>query len=315
MTIPVTARVADVQLQITTNTGAPAGQVAEFQVIGDPGAEPGPDRHRRVVDAGRPGRDRRVTLSATVRNAGTRGLAPRPTSTSTSAPPRSARPSVGGLAAGASTTVTANIGTRDAGTLPAERQGRRGQHGHRAERRQQHLHQPDRARGRAGRQLRPGRLAGRAGRRATRPAGNTVTFSVADQEPGHRRLGAAARHGITLTVLNDAGRRRQDADRLVSAARIAAGATSAPVNLGTWTAANGKYTVKVVLADDANELPVKQANNTSDQPFFVGRGANMPYDMYEAEDGVDRRRRARSSARTGPSATSPARRPAAGPSR
>ena len=67
---------------------------------------------------------------------------------------------------------------------------------------------------------------------------------------------------------------------------INAGATAGPVNLGTWTAANGKYTVRVVLADDANELPVKQANNTSDRPLFVGRGANMPYDMYEAEDGV-----------------------------
>ena len=42
----------------------------------------------------------------------------------------------------------------------------------------------------------------------------------------------------------------------------------------------------MVLADDANELPVKQANNTSDTPLFVGRGANMPYDMYEAEDGT-----------------------------
>ena len=49
----------------------------------------------------------------------------------------------------------------------------------------------------------------------------------------------------------------------------------------------------MVLAADANELPVKQANNTSDQPFFVGRGANMPYDMYEAEDGTRRRRRQR----------------------
>jgi hypothetical protein len=65
---------------------------------------------------------------------------------------------------------------------------------------------------------------------------------------------------------------------------IAAGATTAPVNLGTWVAANGKYTVKTVLANDANELPVKQPNNTSEQPFFVGRGANMPYDMLEAED-------------------------------
>ena len=33
-------------------------------------------------------------------------------------------------------------------------------------------------------------------------------------------------------------------------------------------------------------MPVKQANNTSSQPLFVGRGANMPYDTYEAEDGV-----------------------------
>jgi hypothetical protein len=67
---------------------------------------------------------------------------------------------------------------------------------------------------------------------------------------------------------------------------IAAGATASPVNVGTWTAANGKYTVKTVVANDANELPVKQANNTSSQSLFVGQGANMPYDMYEAEDGV-----------------------------
>jgi hypothetical protein len=37
---------------------------------------------------------------------------------------------------------------------------------------------------------------------------------------------------------------------------------------------------------DGNEPPVKQANNTSDRGLFVGRGANMPYDNYEAEDGV-----------------------------
>lgn len=41
-----------------------------------------------------------------------------------------------------------------------------------------------------------------------------------------------------------------------------------------------------MIAVDANELSIKQANNTSNQSFFVGRGANMPYDSYEAEDGV-----------------------------
>jgi hypothetical protein len=65
---------------------------------------------------------------------------------------------------------------------------------------------------------------------------------------------------------------------------IAAGSTTPAVALGNWTAANGRYTVRVVIADDANELPVKRTNNTSDRPLFVGRGANMPYDHLEAED-------------------------------
>lgn len=67
---------------------------------------------------------------------------------------------------------------------------------------------------------------------------------------------------------------------------IAAGATAAPVNLGTWTAGNGKFTVKTVIDPDANELEVKRANNTSSQSLFVGRGASMPFDNYEAEDGT-----------------------------
>ncbi|SQA25090.1 APHP domain protein [Streptomyces griseus] len=44
--------------------------------------------------------------------------------------------------------------------------------------------------------------------------------------------------------------------------------------------------MRTVIAADANELPVKRENNTSTQALFVGRGANMPYDMYEAEDGT-----------------------------
>jgi hypothetical protein len=67
---------------------------------------------------------------------------------------------------------------------------------------------------------------------------------------------------------------------------IGVGVTTAPVALGSWTAANGRYTVRVVLAADANELAAKQGNNTSTHNLFVGRGANMPYDTYEAEDGV-----------------------------
>ncbi|NEE38789.1 hypothetical protein G3M53_77020, partial [Streptomyces sp. SID7982] len=40
VTIPVSARVADVQLRFTANSGSGAGQVAEFQVLGAPAANP-----------------------------------------------------------------------------------------------------------------------------------------------------------------------------------------------------------------------------------------------------------------------------------
>ncbi|GAB7043819.1 MULTISPECIES: galactose-binding domain-containing protein [Catenuloplanes] len=114
-------------------------------------------------------------------------------------------------------------------------------------------------------------------------AGTTATFTVAIRNQG-TIASAAGAHGITLTLLNEAGA----VVRTLSGSSngvIAAGATTAPVSLGTWAAANGRFTVRVVLADDANELAAKRANNTSETPLFVGRGANMPYAVYEAEDG------------------------------
>ncbi|MGW3407101.1 right-handed parallel beta-helix repeat-containing protein, partial [Streptomyces zhihengii] len=92
-------------------------------------------------------------------------------------------------------------------------------------------------------------------------------------------------HGVSLALVDSRG----TTVRTFTGSHdgvIAAGATTAPVNLGTWTAANGSYTLKVTVAPDSAELPVKRENNTSSQPLFVGRGANMPYDMYEAEDGT-----------------------------
>ena len=114
-------------------------------------------------------------------------------------------------------------------------------------------------------------------------AGNTVTFSVTLKNQG-TVASAGGAHAVTLTILNGTQTVKTLTGSYTGA--LAAGASSPSINLGTWTAVNGKYTVRTVVATDANELPVKQANNTSDKPFFVGRGANMPYDMYEAEDGT-----------------------------
>ena len=73
VTIPVSATVADVRLSFTANTGAPGGQVAEFQVIGT--AAPNPDLtvSGMSFSPASPVETDAVTLSATVRNAGTAG--------------------------------------------------------------------------------------------------------------------------------------------------------------------------------------------------------------------------------------------------
>ncbi|MFD7153818.1 discoidin domain-containing protein [Kribbella sp. NPDC059898] len=279
VTIPVSARVADVRLNFTGNTGAPAGQVAELQVLGVPA--PNPDLTLSGVSwtPTAPVETDMITVRATVNNGGTAGSGATDvnfylgdTKVGTAA--------VGALAAGASTTVSASIGTRDAGsyTLSAK-----------VDEANTVIEQND-----------GNNTANASGPLVVTPvassdlvasavswtpgnpsAGNTVSFSVSLKNQGSVASGSGA-HGITLTVLNGSS----VVTTLTGAynGSIAAGSTTPAIALGNWTAANGRYTVRVVLADDANELPVKRTNNTSDRPFFVGRGANMPYDHLEAED-------------------------------
>jgi CARDB/F5/8 type C domain len=281
VTIPLTAAVADVQLRFTANSGAPGGQVAEFQVFGTPAPNPDLTVTAMSFSPASPVETDPVTLSATVRNAGTA------TSGVTNVNlylgnTKAGTAAVGALAAGASATVSANIGAQNAGTYPLSAKVDEDNTVIEQDEANNSFTNPTSL------VVRPvdssDLVASSVSWTPSTPAnGNTVTFSVAIRNQG-TVASAAGAHGITLTVLNDAG----TAVRTLTGSftgTIAAGAATSPVNLGTWTAANGRYTVRVVLAADANELPVKQANNTSERPLFVGRGANMPYDMYEAEDG------------------------------
>ncbi|MEV4765118.1 discoidin domain-containing protein [Micromonospora chokoriensis] len=282
VTIPVSGAAADVRLSIASNTGAPAGQVAEFQVFGTPAPNPDLTVTGMSFSPSAPVETSTITLSATVRNAGSA------TSGATNVnfylgSTRVGTASVGSLAAGASTTVSASIGTRDSGSYPLSAK---------VDESNTVVEQDDTNNSYtnpsplvvaavASSDLVASAVAWSPGNPS---AGNTVTFSVSIRNAGNQASASGA-HGITLTVLNESGTVVRTLTGSYSGV-INAGATVGPINLGTWTAANGKYTVRVVLAVDGNELPVKQANNTSDRPLFVGRGANMPYDMYEAEDGA-----------------------------
>ncbi|GIJ79405.1 F5/8 type C domain-containing protein [Micromonospora phaseoli] len=281
VTIPVSATSADVRLQFTANTGSTNGQVAELQVIGTPAPNPDLTVTNVTFAPTAPVETDQITLSATVRNAGTQGSGATTVDFALDGT-KVGQAAVGALAAGASSTVSATISARDAGSYqlsavvdPANTI----------------IEQDESNNGRtsasalvvspvASSDLVASAVTWSPG---TPSAGATVNFSVTLRNQG-AIASAGGEHGVTLTVLNDSG----TAVRTLTGSytgTIGAGATVGPVNLGTWTAANGRYTVRVVLAADANELPVKRANNTSERPLFVGRGANLSYDMYEAEEG------------------------------
>jgi Alpha-1,3-glucanase catalytic domain D2/Alpha-1,3-glucanase catalytic domain D1/F5/8 type C domain/CARDB/NedA-like, galactose-binding domain len=280
VTIPVTATVADLRLQFTGNTGAPGGQVAELQVIGTPAPNPDLTITGMSVSPAAPIETDAITMSATVRNVGT---LPSGATTATFylGTTLVGTANVGGLAAGTQTTVSVNIGTRVAGTYEVSSK---------VDESNSVIEQNETNNSFTSSSLvvtpvQSSDLVGQVSWTPSNPAsGNTVTFSVAIKNQGTIASGSGS-HGITLTVVNDSGVTVRTLNGSFTGT-IAAGATTSPVNMGTWTAANGRYQVHVVLAVDANEVPVKQGNNTSDTPLFVGRGANLPYDMYEAEDGT-----------------------------
>jgi hypothetical protein len=279
----LSASVADVQLKFTANTGAPNGQVAELQVIGTPA--PNPDLTVTALSwtPASPIETDAVTLSATVRNAGT-AASPASSLNFSLGATVAGTASVPALAVNATANVTANIGAQTAGSYAASAKVDEANTVFELNEGNNSFASPanlvvapvqtsD---------LLPAAVSWSPGNPA---AGNAVSFSASIRNQG-TVASASGAHGITV-VLKDAtsGATIQTFSGSFTGT-IAAGATTPPVNLGTWTAVNGKYTVTTTVAVDANELTVKQGNNSSTQPFFVGRGANMPYDMYEAEAGT-----------------------------
>jgi len=281
VTIPVSATVADVRLSITSNSGAPAGQVAEFIVLGTPAPNPDLTVTAATWSPANPVETDSVTLSATVRNAGT-AASGATTVTFYLGTTRVGTANVGGLAAGATNTVSATVGPRNAGSYQLT--ARVDEDNTVVE-----LNEANNAyTNPANLTVSPvasSDLVGTVSWSPSNPSnGSVVTFSVVIRNQG-TIASAGGAHGVTVTLLNASGGTVRTLTGSYTGT-IAAGASTAPINLGTWTAVNGRYTVRTVLAADGNELPVKQGNNSSDSPFFVGRGANLPYEMYEAEDGV-----------------------------
>ncbi|MFI7675878.1 CARDB domain-containing protein [Actinophytocola sp. NPDC049390] len=270
VTIPVSGRAADVRLRFFANSGAPGGQVAEFQVIGTPA--PNPD----LVVTGtswtpeNPTETSQIAVSATVRNSGSAAAAATTVNVSLGGTVVGDA-DVGALAAGASATVTVTAGTRPQGSYavaatvdPANTV----------------LEQNDTNNtftsptplviAQA-----PGpdlRVTGITSNPPNPAVGAAVSFTVAVHNRGTSGAGTSVTRltAGNTTLTTDTG-------------AIAAGATANVAMTGTWTATNGGATLTATADATDAVAETNESNNGLSRAIVVGRGAAVPYVEYEAE--------------------------------
>jgi hypothetical protein len=280
VTIGLTARVADVQLRFTSNTGAPGGQVAEIQVFGTPAPNPDLTVTATSFSPANPVETDRITLDATVRNAGTAASGATDVTffLGTTAVGTA---QVGPLQAGAQAAVSATVAARPEGSYQyTAKVDETKKVAEQNETNNSRLH-PDPI---VVTPVPSSDLVAVPAWSPSNPAsGQNTAFTVAIKNQGTINSAAGA-HGITLTILSNG-----QAVRTLTGTfngTINAGATTTAVNLGSWQAADGRYTVRTTIANDGNEIPAKQGNNTGEQSLFIGRGASVPWQHVEAEDAV-----------------------------
>ena len=271
VTVPVTARTADVQLQFFSNTGAPGGQVAELQVLGTMAPNPDLTVTTASWSPASPNETTTITLSATVQNIGT-AASPATTLNFSLGGQVVGTANVPGLSAGASGTVSVNAGTRAMGsyTLAAT-----------VDPTNTVVEQNnDNNTYTAATQLVVAQAPGpdlqvlSITSNPPNPAvGAAVTFTVAVNNRGTTATGATTvtRVAVAGTTLN------------ANTASVPAGTTVNVAISGSWTAVAGGAVI-IATADATNVVAETNENNNSlSQAIVVGRGAAVPYVEYEAE--------------------------------
>ncbi|MEK3715077.1 CARDB domain-containing protein [Paenibacillus sp. FSL R7-0333] len=281
VTIPVTATVKRLQLAIAANSGAPGGQIAEFQVYGTPAANPDLTITGMSWTPASPVETSAVTLNAVVKNSGTAAAAATTINFYLNDELAGSAP-VAALAAGASASVSYNAGTLTAGTYPlSAKVDEAGQIIEQNESNNSYTNSSPLV-------IAPVSSSDLVGTTSWSPgtpaAGNNVSFTVNVKNQGNVASAGGA-HGITVALKNAAGSTVQTFTGSYSGV-IAAGASVNVSLAGTWSAVNGNYTVTTTIAADANEVTTKQANNvnTVNLVVYALRGASVPYSRYDTQD-------------------------------
>nr|BAF56208.1 putative glycosidase [Paenibacillus sp. KSM-M86] len=281
VTIPVTAKASDVQLKFTANSGSTGGQVAEFQVIGVPAANPDLTITGLTWSPANPVETDTITLTATVNNIGS---APSGATTVNfySGDTLLGSSSVAGLAAGGSANINVSIGAKNAGTYPLTAKVNENNAVIETNKANNSYTSANPL---VVNQIGSSDLVATTSWTPSNPMANqAVSFTVNLKNQGNLASASGA-HGITVVVKNTAGATLQTLNGTYNGV-LAAGANVNVSIPGTWTAVNGNYSVTTTAMVDANEAVIKQGNNTSTSSLnvYAARGAVMPYSRYDTED-------------------------------
>ncbi|MFB6428815.1 CARDB domain-containing protein [Streptomyces microflavus] len=272
VTVPVSGRAADLQLQFFSNTGAPGAQVAEIQVLGTPAPNPDLTVSALSWSPSAPSETDTITVQGTVRNIGTAASAATTVNVSLGGVVVGSAP-VGALAAGASAPVSVQVGKRPQGSYTVSA-----------------LVDPtdtiiesdntNNSRTTAsplvvGQSPGPDLEVRSITSSPSNPAvGTAVSFTVAVHNRGTSAVSAGTVTRLTVgsTTLNG------------TTPAIPAGSTVNVAISGSWTAASGGATL-TATADATNQVAeTSETNNVLARSIVVGRGAAVPYTEYEAED-------------------------------
>ncbi|MFD7860330.1 CARDB domain-containing protein [Streptomyces microflavus] len=272
VTVPVSGRAADLQLQFFSNTGAPGAQVAEIQVLGTPAPNPDLTVSALSWSPSAPSETDTITVQGTVRNIGTAPSAATTVNVSLGGVVVGSAP-VGPLAAGASAPVSVQVGKRPQGSYTVSA-----------------LVDPtdtiiesdntNNSRTTAsplvvGQSPGPDLEVRSITSSPSNPAvGAAVSFTVAVHNRGTSAVSAGTVTRLTVgsTTLNG------------TTPAIPAGSTVNVAISGSWTAASGGATL-TATADATNQVAeTSETNNVLARSIVVGRGAAVPYTEYEAED-------------------------------
>ncbi|KAF0094299.1 MAG: APHP domain-containing protein [Puniceicoccaceae bacterium 5H] len=272
VTIPVGETATAVRVQITQNTGAPGGQIAEFQVMGTPG--PNPDLTITSLNwtPSAPTESNNIVLSATVENVGTAAAAASSLAFSLDSQEVETA-QVSSLAAGGSTTVSATIPAQTAGSYTVSAQVDTADVVNELDEGNNLVSSssPLTVSQTPGPDLEVVDVA----YTPEFPAdGASVSFTVQVRNRGTTPVaaGTTTRVAIGGTTLQQ-----------TNTPTIGAGQTVSVSIPGSWTAAGS---ANATATADATGMvsETNENNNTATVSILSGRGAAMPYTRYDSED-------------------------------